>query len=95
MTRTSRTCDGVSDVWDSCMIDEPECPGEDCPMCNGEVCEKCGAGKHTRVDEPKCEHDVIERHAEALKETRAELLDECGRLTRAIEALDPNESLTG
>jgi len=43
----------------------PECPGPECPMCNGECCNLCGAGCWTRgPDAEKCEHDVIERHAD-------------------------------
>ena len=40
----------------------PTCPGPDCVMCSGEACALCGAGLRTRLDEPPCEHDVIERH---------------------------------
>jgi hypothetical protein len=41
--------------------DEPECPGEHCPMCNGEYCSVCVS---PGSDNP-CEHDVIERHEKA------------------------------
>ncbi len=43
-------------------MNDPECPGEDCPMCTGECCNLCGAGCWSQVR--CCEHDVLERHGE-------------------------------
>lgn len=40
--------------------DESECPGPNCWMCTGEACHQCYPGC-----EPPCDHDVIERHANA------------------------------
>lgn len=44
-------------------LPNPQCPGADCMMCSGETCALCGAGTRTRhPDDPRCEHDVAERH---------------------------------
>ena len=57
---------GPSAPWAELRDADPECPGEHCKMCNGEACDKCGAGcwDHNRFlrGEPRCEHDVDQRH---------------------------------
>lgn len=45
-----------------------ECPSAECPMCTGDVCSQCGAG-YMAVPE-HCDHDVLDRHANA-EERRA------------------------
>jgi hypothetical protein len=35
-------------------------------MCTGEACALCGAGLRTRLDEPRCEHDVVQRRPDTL-----------------------------
>jgi hypothetical protein len=45
------------------MITQPTCPGEHCAACTGEACERCGTGLRTQVNQPSCEHDVVQRHA--------------------------------
>lgn len=47
-------------------LEEPDCPGPNCPMCSGAVCVKCGAGatRNPAVDGVLCEHDGAERYEE-------------------------------
>lgn len=46
------------------QLEQPRCPGPDCPMCSGSSCQKCGAGSWDlkRDDDLPCEHDSAERH---------------------------------
>lgn len=66
---------------------ETTCPSAECPMCSGAACMLCGAGTRTRVDEPRCEHDVIERHTSAPSPDKRDAVVEAGdELQKAVNA---------
>jgi len=73
------------------FVMDRDCPSEHCWFCTGEACKLCGAGCWDSAPRPSpgrplCEHDVTERHTDAVAISRSDRFSSAATETELVEA---------